>query len=65
MDLTLSDDEASLLRELLDHTYRDIKYEIADTDTRAYKEQLRKREQQLLAMLTRFGGPLPDAPSAS
>ena len=62
MDLTLSDDQVALLREVLDQTYRDIKFEIADTDTRGYKAALKARESELVAVLAMFGGPLPDAP---
>ena len=58
--LDLDDDQASLLRELLDGAYRDLKYEISNTGMSDFKTQLRGRETTLRALLDRVGGPLPD-----
>ncbi|MEZ5144042.1 MAG: hypothetical protein R2726_16205 [Acidimicrobiales bacterium] len=60
MDLHLDDDDVSLLRELLDAAFRDLRMEIADTDNVEYKEGLRSREDRLRALLDQVGGPLPN-----
>jgi hypothetical protein len=59
MHLTLDDDQQALLRELLDSAYRDLRYEVADTDNSRYKEELREREADVGALLDLGGGPLP------
>ena len=58
MHLDLDDDQEGLLRELLDEAYRDLRYEIADTDNSEFKMQLRKREAQISELLDKVGGPL-------
>jgi hypothetical protein len=58
MHLDLSDDQANLLRELVDEAYRDLRYEIADTDNSQFKEQLRKRESEVIVLLDLLGGPI-------
>ncbi len=60
MQIDLTDDQAGLLREILDSAYRDLRYEIVDTDNAAYKANLRTRETSLRALLDAVGGPLPD-----
>ncbi len=60
MQLTISDDQAVLLREVLDSAFRDLRAEIADTDNSRFKAQLREREEQLRAILEHLGGPLAD-----
>jgi hypothetical protein len=60
MQLELSAAQSALLRDTLDSTYRDLKYEIARTDDRSFKEELRQREALLLTILDAVGGPLPD-----
>ncbi len=62
MELRVSDEDAALLRELLDHTVRDLNYEIADTDRSTFRDSLRERRERLASLLEHFGGPLPDAP---
>jgi len=62
MDLRLDDSQTELLRQVLDSTYRDLRYEVADTDVSQFKQQLRERETALRAILDMVGGPLPDAP---
>jgi hypothetical protein len=49
-----------LLREILDSAFRDLRYELADTNNSTYKQQLREREQALSELLDLVGGPLPD-----
>ena len=58
MHLDLNDEQEGLLRELLDEAYRDLRYEIADTDNSEFKMQLRKREAQISELLDKVGGPL-------
>ena len=60
MNIELDDDQSELLREVLDSAFRDLRYEISDTDNTTYKEGLRAREAVLSSILTKFGGPLPD-----
>jgi hypothetical protein len=60
MHLTLDDGQQALLRELLDSAYRDLRYEVADTDNSRYKRELRERETEVGALLDLVGGPLPD-----
>lgn len=60
MDLSIDEEHAAVLHELLDAAYRDIKVEIADTNVSTYKQQLRAREAIILDLLTGVGGPLPD-----
>ncbi len=57
--MTLDQDEALLLREVLDGTLRDLRYEIADTDNMSYRRGLRERQEHLKALLEKLGGPLP------
>lgn len=58
--LEIADDHAVVLREVLDLTLRDLRYELADTDNPEYKRRLRDRESVLRALLEPLGGPLPD-----
>lgn len=62
MDLHLDESQTDLLRQVLDSTYRDLRYEVADTDLSKFKDQLRVREAALRAILDMVGGPLQDAP---
>ena len=45
--LTLEDSEAETLVDLLDSKLRDLSYEISDTDTRSFKDQLKARRDTL------------------
>jgi hypothetical protein len=60
MHLTLDDGQQTLLRELLDSAYRELRYEVADTDNSRFKQELREREASVGALLDLVGGPLPD-----
>lgn len=61
MDLALDDAQQTLLREVLDSAFRDLRYEVANTDNSRFKEELRAREATLKSILDLVGGPLPDA----
>jgi len=60
MHLELTADQCELLREVLDSTWRDLRYEIADTSTSTYRAMLRERGERLRVLLELVGGPLPD-----
>ncbi|MDH4148676.1 MAG: hypothetical protein OEY23_26280 [Acidimicrobiia bacterium] len=59
MKLELDDSQVEMLREILDRTYRDLRYEISDTDNSIFKRGLRERETAVALLLDRLGGPLP------
>lgn len=60
MNLQLEPAQVDLLREILDSTFRDLRYEQADTDNSEYKQHLRERQRALGELLDLVGGPLPD-----
>ncbi len=60
MNIELDSDQSELLREVLDSVFRDLRYEIADTDNSTFKQGLKDREAMLQAILSKVGGPLPD-----
>ena len=51
MTLELSAEESDLLADLLDEEVRDLKMEIADTDSSAFKQRLKARERLLIELL--------------
>ena len=51
MELHLDTIQASTLRDLLDSTWGDLRYEIADTDNAAFKAGLRERERIIVSIL--------------
>ncbi|MBI2705959.1 MAG: hypothetical protein HYX32_11825 [Actinobacteria bacterium] len=59
MDLHLTDDDAGLLQEVLSGAFRDLRFEIADTDNHEFKHRLKAREAALKAILDQVGGLLP------
>jgi hypothetical protein len=60
MELRLDEAQATLLRQILDHEWRDSRMEIRDTDNSRFKAGLRERNEQVKAILDALGGPLPD-----
>lgn len=60
MNLRLDASQVELLRAVLDSAFRDLRYELSDTDTSTYKANLRDRERSLRELLDLVGGPLPD-----
>jgi hypothetical protein len=60
MQIEITDDEAALLRELLDVTCRDLSYEIAATDNSTFRAGLRSRRDAFSRLLDAVGGPLED-----
>ena len=60
MELQLTDQQAEVLREVLDGAFRDLRSEIAATDNAEFKRELREREAVLREILDLLGGPLPN-----
>ena len=55
MELTLTNMELQVLRELLDADYSRIILEIAKTDTRKMREELKIREELLKGIIGKLG----------
>jgi hypothetical protein len=53
-ELKLEPPEVELLRDILDESVRDLKYEIADTDNLTYKHRLKERQALLRSILDKF-----------
>ncbi len=60
MELSLDEINEALLREILDSTSRDLKFEIADTDNGRFTASLRRREEQIVRLLDASGGARPE-----
>ncbi|MGQ0433470.1 MAG: hypothetical protein ACT452_13795 [Microthrixaceae bacterium] len=58
MHLELTDEEADLLRQILDITVKDLSPEIANTDNANYRRGLIDRREHVRAVLDRLGGPM-------
>jgi hypothetical protein len=56
MELTLTETEATELRDLLDGSLGDLSSEIADTDNPAYRLALKERRTQLQAVRAQLAG---------
>jgi hypothetical protein len=56
MELTLTDDEATELRDLLDGSLGDLSSEIADTDNPSFRLALKQRRVHLQAVRSRLTG---------
>jgi hypothetical protein len=54
--LELSADEAKVLTDVLSNYVSDLRMEIADTDSKDYREKLKKKEELLKNLVTRLGG---------
>jgi hypothetical protein len=59
MTLELSAEERDFLVDLLDEDLRDLKMEIADTDSFAFKQRLKARERVLIGLLQRLDQSAP------
>jgi hypothetical protein len=51
MQLDIGSEERSLLIDILDSSYRNLKEEINKTETHDFKEELKAREAMLLSLL--------------
>jgi len=56
MELTLTDEEATELRDLLDGSLGDLSSEIADTDNPSFRLALKQRRVHLQAVRARLAG---------
>jgi hypothetical protein len=56
MDLKLTSEEEKLVRETLEEHHRELLREIAKTDHREYKLDLREKEQVLRTVLNKLSG---------
>jgi hypothetical protein len=56
MEVTLTEEEATELRQLLDETISDMSMEIADTDNPQYRATLRGRRERLAAIRAKVDG---------
>jgi hypothetical protein len=54
MRLTLNDDERDLLKRLLESDLGDLRFEIADTDSKSMRDDLKRDEATLKAILERL-----------
>lgn len=55
MNLQLSDPQVALLRETLEAVVSDLSVEIADTDRKAYRDEIRARRDMLREILAGLG----------
>ena len=56
IDLQLTDEEATHLKEVLTSYVSDLRMEIADTDKYEFREGLKQRERILIDVIGRLGG---------
>ncbi len=55
MTLELTPDQAGILRGILDAYLRDMSYEIANTETYEYRQQLKERRDKITAIFEALG----------
>lgn len=58
MQMELDEGDAEIMRDVLDHTLRELRMEISQTDNHRWKKDLHHREDRIRAMLDQVGGPL-------
>lgn len=58
MQMELGDGDETIMRDVLDHTLRELRQEIHHTDNHQWKRDLHHREDRIRAMLDQVGGPL-------
>lgn len=56
MNVMLMSEEEDLVKEILEERYRELLLEIARTDHREYKLDLRRKEQVLKSVMNKLGG---------
>ena len=56
MDISLQDEQAAVLREILQSSLRELRFESARTDTQEFREKLHARERVIESILAN----LPD-----
>ena len=55
MNITLDDQQAQVLRDVVTNAFGDLRFETADTDNPAFKRDLKEREAALQAILDQLG----------
>ena len=55
MQLELTDVEAEYLRTTLTRVFSELRFEVARTDTRVFRDRLKADEELLRAVLSRLG----------
>jgi hypothetical protein len=65
--ITLTQEEAATLREVLSSYVSDLRMEVADTDSSQFREHLKRKETMLKKLLQQLDTELaaPEAPSSS
>ena len=58
MQINLDDGDAEIMRDVLDHTLRELRMEISQTDNHRCKRDLKEREERIRGLLDQVGGPL-------
>jgi len=53
--LELDDKQQEILKEILDNTVGDMRYEIADTDNSVFKDNLKERRDAVVVILEKLG----------
>ena len=53
--LELDDKQQEKLKEILDNTVGDMRYEIADTDNSVFKDNLKERRDAVVIILEKLG----------
>ncbi len=61
MDLTLTDDERTLLVSILQDTLGEVREEVYKAETPDYRDALRRKEALVRGILTGLGAPPPTA----
>mgnify|MGYP003572231207 FL=1 len=54
--LDLNDEDAGILREVLESAQSELGYEIANTDSKDYRDKLKRRQVLLQRVLGQLGG---------
>lgn len=57
MDLSLTDDQQTLLISILEDTLGEVREEVYKAEVSEYRDQLRKKEEIVRDLLTRLGAP--------
>jgi hypothetical protein len=57
MQLTLTDDQLSLLVSILQDTLGEVREEVYKSEVRAYRDELKKKEDLVRGLLTQLGAP--------
>jgi hypothetical protein len=56
IELDLDEQEAGVLREVLESAHSELGYEIANTDSKDYREKLKQRQALIQRVVGQLGG---------